>query len=164
MQKNTRKPKIRRRKDLLLAASMENTGDLSQSSVQTAKMGKCQGNCACIFMKGLEQRGIQHRIETKFDSSPSLSWLKSWRSGKVKCIIPQVPVDLVVEVSGKSLPLKQSLLLMYYVYHCCFSCLIIVVHSFVSLRLLITGTSLVVQWLRVCSQCRGPRFSHWQGS
>ena len=43
----------------------------SKSAV--AKMGKCQGNCACIFMKGLEQRGIQHRIETKFDSSPSLS-------------------------------------------------------------------------------------------
>ena len=73
MQKNTRKPKIRRRKDLLLAASMENTGDLSQSSVQTAKMGKCQGNCTCIFMKGLAQRGIQHRIETKVDSSPSFS-------------------------------------------------------------------------------------------
>ena len=73
MQKNTRKPKIRRRKDLLLAASMENTGDLSQSSVQTAKMGKCQGNCTCIFMKGLAQRGSQHRIETQVDSSPSFS-------------------------------------------------------------------------------------------
>ena len=101
-------------------------------------------------MKGLEQRGIQHRIETKVDSSPSFNWLKSWRSGKVKCIIPQVPVDLVVEVSGKSLPLKQSLLQMYYLYYC-FSWLITVLHSFVSLRLLITGTSLVVQWLRVCS-------------
>ena len=33
----------------------------------------------------------------------------------------------------------------------CFSWLITVLHSFVSLRLLITGTSLVVQWLRVCS-------------
>ena len=30
---DTPKPKIRRRKDLLLAASKENTGDLSQSSV-----------------------------------------------------------------------------------------------------------------------------------
>ena len=38
---DTTKPKIRRRKDLLLAASKENTGDLSQSSVSlNSKIGK----------------------------------------------------------------------------------------------------------------------------
>ena len=40
--KDTTKPKIRRRKDLLLlAAGQENTGNLSQSSLPgTAKLGK----------------------------------------------------------------------------------------------------------------------------
>ena len=39
--KDTTKPKIWRRKDLLLAASKENTGDLSQSSVPlNSKTGK----------------------------------------------------------------------------------------------------------------------------
>ena len=37
---DTTKPKIRRRKELLLAASKENTGDFSQSSVSlNSKMG-----------------------------------------------------------------------------------------------------------------------------
>ena len=39
--KDTTRPKFRRRKDLLLAASKENTGDLSQSMYpQTAKLEK----------------------------------------------------------------------------------------------------------------------------
>ena len=134
-------------------------GIVFKAMYRQQRRGNFKVTCICIFMKGLEQRGIQHRIETKVDNSPSFSWLKSWRSGKVKCIIPQVPVDLVVEVSGKSLPLNT---LIYYLYYCCFSCLITVLHSFISLRLLITGTSLVVQWLRVWT--RGPRFSSWQGN
>ena len=39
--KDTAKPKIRRRKDLFLAASKENTGDLSQSNVSlNCKIGE----------------------------------------------------------------------------------------------------------------------------
>ena len=39
--KDTSKPKIRRRRDLLLAAGVENTGNLSQSSVSwDSKIGK----------------------------------------------------------------------------------------------------------------------------
>ena len=37
---DTTKPEIRRRKDLLLAASKENTRHLSQSSVLNSKIGK----------------------------------------------------------------------------------------------------------------------------
>ena len=29
---------------------------------------------------------------------------------------------------------------------------------------LIGGTSLVVQWLRLCSQCQGPAFDPWSGN
>ena len=48
--KDTTNPKIERRKDLLLAASKENTGDLPQSSVsQNCKTGEVLS----IFMKGL---------------------------------------------------------------------------------------------------------------
>ena len=39
--KDTSKPKIRRRRDLLLAAGVENTGNLSQSSVSlNSKIGE----------------------------------------------------------------------------------------------------------------------------
>ena len=49
------KAKTGRRKDLLLAASTENMGDLSQSSVSpTARLGKFKAKGACIFMRGVE--------------------------------------------------------------------------------------------------------------
>ena len=66
--KDTIKPKIRRRKDLLLlAARKQNTGDLSQSSVsQTAKLGRFKLRVhAYSFMKGFEQSRIQHRVGAK---------------------------------------------------------------------------------------------------
>ena len=50
--KDTTKPKTERRKDLLLAASKENTGDLSQSSVSpNSKIGEVLTRS--VFMKGL---------------------------------------------------------------------------------------------------------------
>ena len=70
--KDTAKPKSGRRKDLLLAAS-KNNRYLSQSSVSpTAKLGKSEAEGICIFMKGLEQRRIQHRIGTKVDRVQAL--------------------------------------------------------------------------------------------
>ena len=62
--KDTTKPKSRRRKDLSQAASKENTGDLSESSVSpTARLKKSKAKDICVFLKGLEHRRIQHRIE-----------------------------------------------------------------------------------------------------
>lgn len=49
------KPKIWRRKDLLLAANKKNTGELSQSSCLPNKTGEVSAKGACIFMKGLGQ-------------------------------------------------------------------------------------------------------------
>ena len=52
--KDISKPKFGRGKDLLLAASMEDTRDLFQSSVSPrAKLGKFEAKGMCIFMKGL---------------------------------------------------------------------------------------------------------------
>ena len=57
-------------------ASEENTGDLSESSVSpTEKLRKSKAKDMCIFLKGLEQRGIQHRIENS-----AYNWGKGQRS------------------------------------------------------------------------------------
>jgi hypothetical protein len=54
--KDTTKPKIRRRKDLLLGAGKENSGDLSQSAVSpNSKLGKFQAQSMCIFIEGLSR-------------------------------------------------------------------------------------------------------------
>lgn len=46
-----------RKKDLLLAASNEKTGDFAPNRVSpTAKLGKLQAKGTCIFTKGHEQR------------------------------------------------------------------------------------------------------------
>ena len=55
---------------------------------QTAKLGEFQAKGTCVFMKGLEQRRILHRIGGKVNQSLSFSWLKSQESEKVNIIIP----------------------------------------------------------------------------
>ena len=62
--KDATKPKIGRRKDLLLGASKKNSRDLSQST-NYLKNKIAKG--ICIFMKGLEKRRIQHRIGAKIN-------------------------------------------------------------------------------------------------
>lgn len=53
--KDTTKPKIRRKKYLLLEAG-KNSGDLSQSAVSpNSKLGKFQAQSMCILMEGLSR-------------------------------------------------------------------------------------------------------------
>lgn len=53
---------------MLLLAASKNNRYLSQSSVSpTTKLEKFEAKGSHIFMKGLEQRRIQHRIGTKVD-------------------------------------------------------------------------------------------------
>ena len=56
-----------RRKDLLFSASREeDTRDPSQSSVLgAAKLGKFSVKGTYVFVKGLEQRRVQHRTGVK---------------------------------------------------------------------------------------------------
>ena len=74
---DTTKPKIGRRKDLLLLAANKNTGDLFQSNDSlNSELGKSQAWGTCIFMRGLEQRRIQHRTGAKVDRAQALVDLK----------------------------------------------------------------------------------------
>ena len=60
--KDTAKAKIRRRKDLLLVASKENMGDISQSSVSLTAELAFSAKVSCILTEELEQRRAGHRI------------------------------------------------------------------------------------------------------
>ena len=65
--KDRTKPMKGRRKDLLFSASREeDTRDPSQSSVLgAAKLGKFSVKGTYVFVKGLEQRRVQHRTGVK---------------------------------------------------------------------------------------------------
>lgn len=65
---DTTKPRMGRRKALLLGASKENTRDLSPAlSREQQNFGRFKLRITCMFMKGLEQRRNQHRLMAKVD-------------------------------------------------------------------------------------------------
>ena len=56
----------------------------------------------CMFMKGFEQRKLQNGTEVKVGQSPGCRpWLKSQRPVTVSIIIPEVPVNMVVECARR---------------------------------------------------------------
>ena len=59
---------------MLLPANKENTMDLSQSSVsRKSKIREVLSKGTRIFIKGIGQRRIQHRIGAKVDRVPGFS-------------------------------------------------------------------------------------------